>query len=114
MIVDLKTGERLFERSIGPTVPVPVKGKRKGLTVSRRGVAAEAWRAARIVVSETHAFVVNGGSGQIVVLGRESGEVEQVTEIDAMPIARYEPVIYENHLLLTDLNAAVHCFKGAP
>jgi hypothetical protein len=56
---------------------------------------------------------VSKPSGQIVVLGRETGEIEQVVEIDGMPVGRTEPVIYQNRLLLTDFNAAVYCFEGA-
>jgi hypothetical protein len=46
------------------------------------------------------------------VLGRETGEVEQVVEIDGMP-AGGGPMMDENRLLLTDFNPAVYCFEGA-
>jgi hypothetical protein len=34
-----------------------------------------------------------------------------MVEIEGMPTM--EPAIYDNHLLLTDFNASVHCFRGA-
>jgi outer membrane protein assembly factor BamB len=111
VIVDLATGKTLFERSYGPTVPAPVMKKKHGLRVEVRGQAANRWRSVRVVVSETNAFLQNE-SGQIVVLERDTGDVVQVVEIDGMPTGA-EPVIYENHLLLTDFGAAVYCFKGA-
>lgn len=111
LIVDLRTGRRLFEKALGPRVPEPARLKKQGLTYGARGQTLETWRSVRLVVSETHAFVQNY-SGQIVVLKRDTGEVEQVLEIDAMPTGA-EPVIYDGRLLLTDFNATVHCFVGA-
>lgn len=111
VIVDMATGKVQFERSLGPKVPAPVKGKKSGLRVRTRGRDLESWRDVRVVVSETHAFLQNA-SGQIVVLGRETGEVEQIVEVDGMPLGA-EPVIYERRLLLADFNAAVYCFQGA-
>lgn len=111
VIVDLVSGKEVFRRELGSRVPEPVRLEKQGLTAGTRGAGPEHWRDVRLVVSETHAFVQNA-SGQIVVLERDTGEVVQVVEIDGMPTGA-EPVIYENHLLLTDFNAAVHCFKGA-
>jgi hypothetical protein len=107
-ILDLAKGHTVFENAVAD-VP-PVSGPKRGLMV---GKASDAWpwRGSTVAVSETHAFVAKP-SGQIVVLGRETGEVEQVVEIDGMP-ASHEPIIYDNHLLLTDFNAAVYCFRGA-
>jgi hypothetical protein len=110
-IIDLRTGELLLERELGPAVPEPVCLRKKGFTAGTKGVPAEHWRDVRVVVSETHAFLQNA-SGQIVALKRDTGEVEEVVEIDGMPTGA-EPVIYENRLLLTDFSAAVHCFEGA-
>jgi hypothetical protein len=110
-IVDLKEGKLLLECALGPAVPEPLRLKKKGLTAGTKGVPPEHWRDVRVVVSETHTFLQNA-SGQIVALKRDTGEIEQVVEIDAMPTGA-EPVIYENRLLLTDFNAAVHCFEAA-
>lgn len=110
-ILDLSTGKVVFEKFIGKTVPAPVRGEKSGLIASVRGQEPESWRAT-VAVSETHAFLTNA-SGQIVVLARDTGEVEQVVEIDGMPAGFGGPVIYENRLLLTDFNAAVYCFQGA-
>ncbi len=110
-ILDLATGKVVFEKEIGRTVPAPVIGEKRGLMVGTAGLEPESWRSVICEVSETHAFLQNV-SGQIVVLGRDTGEVEQIVEIDGMPASL--PVIYENRLLLTDFNAAVYCFEGAP
>jgi outer membrane protein assembly factor BamB len=111
-IVDLSKGEQVFERSLGPHVPEPVRTKKTGLTAGTRGAEPASWRDVRVAVSETHAFLTNA-SGQIVVLKRDTAEVEQVVEIDTMPVARTPPVIYRNRLLLTGFDAAVYCFEGA-
>jgi outer membrane protein assembly factor BamB len=111
IIHDLASGEVLFQRDLGPYVPERVKMRKKGLTVGvEEGKSGPRWRDPLLAVSDTHTFV-STGSGQIVVLERDTGEVEQVVEIPGMP--RGEPVIYENNLLLTDFNAFVHCFRGA-
>jgi len=60
--------------------------------VAARGTEPQSWRDVRVAVSETHVFLQNS-SGQIVALGRETGEVEQVVEIDGMPMGRAEPVL---------------------
>jgi outer membrane protein assembly factor BamB len=100
IVLDLASGKQVFERWLGRYVPEPVKGKKSGLMVGTRGAGGETWRA-NIVVSETHAFLTCQ-SGQIVALERETGEVVQVVEIDGMPV--YEPAIYQNRLLLTDMS----------
>lgn len=107
-ILDLEAGRLVLERQLAD-VPGPT-GRKGGLTAAP--MTGHPWRDARVAVSETHAFIQRP-AGQIVVLGRETGEVEQIVELDGMPIARTEPVIYENNLLLTDFNAAVYCFRGA-
>jgi outer membrane protein assembly factor BamB len=106
--IDLATGSVSFEIKLGD-VPEP-RGPKAGLMVSRPS-GSSAWRGATVAVSDSHAFV-SKPSGQIVALGRETGEVQQIVEIDGMPASL--PVIYENRLLLTDFNAAVYCFEGAP
>ena len=82
------------------------------LTGTTAPTAGHPWRDARVAVSDTHAFVQRP-SGQIAVLARDSGEVQQVLEIDGMPTGLTEPVIYHNHLLLTDFASSVYCFEGA-
>lgn len=109
-ILDLASGEIICEKDLGLHVPVPVKGKKSGLMVSVRGQRLERWESTQVIVSETHAFLSNA-SGQIVVLKRDSGDVEQVVEIDGMPVGG--PIIYENHLLIADFSPAAYCFEGA-
>jgi outer membrane protein assembly factor BamB len=111
IIVDLATGEQLFEKSLGPHVPVPLTKRKDGLRVVSGTRLAPSWQYVRLSVSETHAFVVNA-SGQILVLVRDTGELEQVLELDGMPMMM-EPIIYRNHLLISDFNASIYCFKGA-
>jgi len=112
VIVDLEAGREVFRRAIGPRVPEPPRLKKRGLTAGTRGEDVTTWRGALVVVSETHAFLTNNRSGQIVVLERETGELVQVAEFEGM--STIEPVIYDNHLLIADFNATVHCFSGAP
>lgn len=110
-IIDMRNGQLLFEKKFGYTVPALPRKKMSGLVSHVRGKPQNAWRSTGVMVSETHAFLVNGGSGQIVVLARDTGDVEQIVDLGAMPCS--EEVIYENHLLFTGFDAAVHCFKGA-
>jgi outer membrane protein assembly factor BamB len=112
VVLTLEKGEEVFRKPIGKTVPEAIRTPKKGLMVGTSGAEPESWRDVRVAVSETHVFLQNA-SGQIVVLGRETGEVEQVVEIDGMPMGRTEPIIYRNHLLLADFNARVYCFEGA-
>ncbi len=109
-ILDIATGKVVFEQAV-QDVPPPA-GEKRGLVV-QRDPDLWPWRDARLAVSESHAYVQRP-SGQIVVLERETGVVEQVVEIGGMPVGRAAPIIYENRLLLTDFNAAVYCFEGAP
>lgn len=111
LVLDLVNGKEVFRKSVGRTVPEPIRTPKKGLMVGTRGAEPESWRDVRVAVSETHVFLQNA-SGQIVVLGRETGEVEQVVELEGMPIARTEPMIYRNCLFVADFNAAVYCFEG--
>ncbi len=111
-IIDLEKGQQIFEKVLGPRVPEPVrKDKVRGLSVGARGADATPWRDTSIVVSETHAFLTHGRLGRVVVLERDTGEVVQCVEFGGMPTI--EPVIYNNHLLIADFNATVHCFRGA-
>jgi outer membrane protein assembly factor BamB len=107
--IELATGNTTLQVKLS-RVPQGSNPK-TGLIVSRESDSWP-WRDSRVAVSETHAFV-SKPSGQIVILARETGQVEQVVEIDGMPAGRGEPIIYENRLLLTDFNAAVYCFEGA-
>jgi outer membrane protein assembly factor BamB len=106
-VLDLGTGKLVFERKVAH-VPM-VTGPKEGLTVER-DPGLWPWRGTTLAVSETHVFLLRQ-AGQVVALGRDTGEVEQVVEIDGMPAGL--PIIYENRLLLTDFNACVYCFEGA-
>lgn len=105
-IADLETGRVLRSRQLSD-VPLPM-GPKSGLAVAT--ASAWPWRDAVLSVSETHVFVQRP-AGQIVVLERETGEVEQIVELDGMPASH--SVVYEGRLLLTDFAAAVYCFAGA-
>ena len=107
-ILDLATGKIVFEKVV-EKVPPP-ESPRKGL-VLERDPDAWPWRDTLAAVTETHTFLVKR-TGQIIALKRDSGELEQVVEIEGMPASL--PIIYENRLLLTDFNASVYCFEGAP
>lgn len=107
-VLDLETGKLVFERKVAD-VPTAT-GPKKGLMVEREP-GLWPWRGTTLALSETHAFLVRQ-AGQVVALGRDTGEVEQVVEIEGMPAGL--PIIYENRLLLSDFNAAVYCFEGAP
>lgn len=73
---------------------------------------ARTWHDVRLSVSETHAFLTNA-SGQIVVLKRDTSEIEQVVEIDGMPHPGMEPIVYEGRLLVMDIGGNIYCFEGA-
>jgi outer membrane protein assembly factor BamB len=109
VVLDLVSGQVVFEKDLGAHVPVPMKGKKSGLMIGVRGERSERWENTQVIVSETHAFLANA-SGQIVALKRDTGEVEQVVEIDGMPAS--VPIIYENRLLITDMTPATYCFEG--
>ena len=113
VVADLETGKEVFRRALGARVPEAERKDRKkmhGLRAGSKG--AWPWRGTSVVVSETHAFLTNDPLGRIMVLARETGELVQVLEFGGMPTI--EPVIYDNHLLIADFNATVHCFRGAP
>jgi outer membrane protein assembly factor BamB len=112
VIIDLANGEVVYEKLVSPRVPVPVVlEKTAGRGFQMDLGSPPRWHNTKIAVSETHSILVNT-SGQIVVLARDTGDVEQIVEIDGEPLGRAEPVIYEGHLLVTDFDAAVYCFRG--
>jgi outer membrane protein assembly factor BamB len=112
VVIDLLNGQVALEKLVSPRVPVAAVGdKPAGRRFQAELGSPPRWQNATLAVSETHAFIMNE-SGQLVILGRESGAIEQIVEIDGKPMAQAEPVIYMGHLLLTDFDAAVYCFKG--
>ena len=108
VIVDLATGQEVFRRTLGPTVPLDPTGR---LRASKRERQPPSWHSTKIVVSETHAFLDND-TGHVVALKRDTGEVEQVLETGSMNLG-LEPAIYDNHLFRIDDYAVLHCYKGS-